>query len=486
MKIVQKITRKINKFRRSIKAISPIISVLLLIAIAVVASLVVYAWVMGYIGAGTTKAGLAINIQSLSSNQASGTLTIYVQNTGMGAVQLNQNSAVYINNTLVAINSVTPAGDLVNGIVTIPQGQTVGLVVPWPYSGPVTIKVVTTTGAFMTTTGTVTAGGVTYQVTFGTSGSGTTSPSGTNSYTAGQPVGISETPGSGYTFSGWSATGSITIADASSGSTTATVNGAGTVTATFTQTNYQVAFSTSPSGAGSTTPSGTQTYLAGSSGNTISANANTGYQFSDWTYTGSITIADASSASTTATVNGGGSITANFVETVSYIVITPATSTVAVGGSQPYVATAYDASNGILGVVTGSTAWSIDSGAGGSWVQSTGTYTSANTGTWTVTGTYDGFTSTAQLSVYGSLSSFEISNIGTATAGTSFAVTITAVDGSGGVGNTVANFDGSATLTDLSRSISPTTATFTDGVWTGPVTIKTGVVTKPILLGLCN
>ena len=478
MKIVQKITRKINKFRRSIKAISPIISVLLLIAIAVVASLVVYAWVMGYIGGATTKAGLAINIQSLSSNQASGTLTIYVQNTGMGAVQLNQDSAVYINNTLVAINSVSPAGDLVNGIVTIPQGQTVGLVVSWPYSGPVTIKVVTTTGAFMTTTGTVTAGGVTYQVTFGTSGSGTTSPSGTNSYTDGQEVGISATPGSGYTFSDWTYTGSVTIADLSLASTTATVNGAGTVTANFAQTNYQVAFSTSPSGAGSTTPSGTQTYLAGSSGNTISANANTGYQFSDWTYSGSITIADATSASTTATINGGGSITANFVETVSSIVITPAASTVAVGGSQSYVATAYDASGGILGGVTSSTAWSIDSGAGGSWVQSTGTYTSANTGTWTVTGTYDGFTSTAQLSVYGSLSSFAISYIGPETAGASFAVTITAVDGSGGVGNTVANFAGSASLTDLSSSISPTSATFTAGVWTGQVTITKTVPTN--------
>ena len=149
--------RKITKLRHSIKAISPIISVLLLIAIAVVASLVVYAWVMGYIGGGTTKAGYAINIQSLSS--ATGSLTIYVQNTGIGAVQLNPTSAVYVNNTLETITSVTPTGDLANGLITIPQGQTVALVVPWALSGPVTIKVVTTSGTFMTTTGTSTAGG---------------------------------------------------------------------------------------------------------------------------------------------------------------------------------------------------------------------------------------------------------------------------------------------------------------------------------------
>ena len=71
---------------------------------------------------------------------------------------------------------------------------------------------------------------------FGTSGGGsdsTTSPSGTGSYTAGQQVSISATAGAGYKFSGWSATGSITFAGASSASTTATVNGAGTITANF-------------------------------------------------------------------------------------------------------------------------------------------------------------------------------------------------------------------------------------------------------------
>lgn len=52
--------RKITKLRRSVRAISPIISTLLLIAIAVVASLVAYAWVMGYIGFSTSKAGNAL------------------------------------------------------------------------------------------------------------------------------------------------------------------------------------------------------------------------------------------------------------------------------------------------------------------------------------------------------------------------------------------------------------------------------------------
>lgn len=56
--------RKIRQIKPSNKAISPIIAVLLLVAIAVVSSLVAYAWIMGYIGGSTTKTSNAIQIQS--------------------------------------------------------------------------------------------------------------------------------------------------------------------------------------------------------------------------------------------------------------------------------------------------------------------------------------------------------------------------------------------------------------------------------------
>ena len=62
--------RNTTKFKRSIKAISPVIATLLMIAIAVVASLVVYAWVTGYMGNTTSKAGKAIQIQSFAISQA--------------------------------------------------------------------------------------------------------------------------------------------------------------------------------------------------------------------------------------------------------------------------------------------------------------------------------------------------------------------------------------------------------------------------------
>src|SRR5208283_1865404 len=75
-----------RKIRKNIKAISPKISVLLMIAIAVVASLVVYAWVMGYIGYQTGKTGDAVQIQSVSFSTDTGTgaypTGVYLQNVG--------------------------------------------------------------------------------------------------------------------------------------------------------------------------------------------------------------------------------------------------------------------------------------------------------------------------------------------------------------------------------------------------------------------
>ena len=73
-----------RKIRKNVKAISPVISVLLMIAVAVAASLVTYAWVMGYMNFTTTKVGKAITIQSVSLDGK-----IYVQNVGESAVTLS-------------------------------------------------------------------------------------------------------------------------------------------------------------------------------------------------------------------------------------------------------------------------------------------------------------------------------------------------------------------------------------------------------------
>jgi hypothetical protein len=80
------------------------------------------------------------------------------------------------------------------------------------------------------------------------------------------------------------------------------------------------------------------------------------------------------------------------------IVVGSNSNSIIAGTSTTFAATAYDL-YGNTWDVTGSTVWSISSGAGGSWVQSSGTYTAAAAGTWSVTGTFGSLSNTASLTV---------------------------------------------------------------------------------------
>ncbi len=138
--------RKINKFRRNVRAISPVIATLLMIAIAVVASLVTYAWVMGYMSFTTEKTGKAIQIQSVSNQTSANTLTIYVQNVGDSAVKFTPQS-VFINGAQANSNATsTLAAGSTNAIVAT-FAQTAGTV-----SFTVDLKVTTEDGTFSSMT----------------------------------------------------------------------------------------------------------------------------------------------------------------------------------------------------------------------------------------------------------------------------------------------------------------------------------------------
>jgi len=133
------IYNKIRKFRRNAKAISPIIATLLLIAIAVVAALVTYAWVMGYIGFQTSKTGSAIQIQSVDFAGK----YVYVENIGTGTVSFTD-PCVYINGA-----EVTGTGATGNAIQS---GSTVQLSIAsygtFTSGTSYTIKVTSTGGTF--------------------------------------------------------------------------------------------------------------------------------------------------------------------------------------------------------------------------------------------------------------------------------------------------------------------------------------------------
>jgi flagellin-like protein len=129
---------KIGKFRVSKKAVSPVIATLLMIAVAVAASVIVYVWSAGLLGTLMGGGGAQVKEQVIMEAYdwvATGTLKIYVRNVGSSAVKI---VAVYVGGSLN-----TMAVDLPVKAATSISPNTLGTV----SSGTAyTIKVVTETG----------------------------------------------------------------------------------------------------------------------------------------------------------------------------------------------------------------------------------------------------------------------------------------------------------------------------------------------------
>lgn len=94
----------LEKFFRSKKAISPVIATLLLILVAVASSLVLYTYVMGYLGSMTKGGSSMQGVLSLDSASATtSTITAYVRN--VGSVSVNITNA-YVNDVSKGITPV--------------------------------------------------------------------------------------------------------------------------------------------------------------------------------------------------------------------------------------------------------------------------------------------------------------------------------------------------------------------------------------------
>jgi FlaG/FlaF family flagellin (archaellin) len=91
-----------RRFRRSVRAVSPVIAVLLMIVIAVAAALFAYSWTMGYLDFLTIKADQGVQIQAI--NWDGTTLTAYAQNVGESPVTLVN---VYIDDVLDPAATIT-------------------------------------------------------------------------------------------------------------------------------------------------------------------------------------------------------------------------------------------------------------------------------------------------------------------------------------------------------------------------------------------
>lgn len=121
---------------------------------------------------------------------------------------------------------------------------------------------------------------------------------------------VSGDTGVQYVCTGWNGTGSV-AASGSSSATTFNITAPSSIAWNW-QTQFSVSFATSPSSTGSTSPSGTNVW-ENQGTISISATPGYGYSFSSWSAsTGNIQLNYAGSATTLATINGPGTITASF------------------------------------------------------------------------------------------------------------------------------------------------------------------------------
>jgi uncharacterized repeat protein (TIGR02543 family) len=155
----------------------------------------------------------------------------------------------------------------------------------------------------------------TYHLTISSAAGGlVTAPGeGTFAYCESEVVNLVAEAESGYGFVNW--TGDVsTIADANDATTTITMSSDYFITANFEQITPQFDLTISSTAGGTATAPGQGTFTYNQvTGVNLVAGAEEGYQFVNWTGDVS-TIADVNAATTTITMNGDYSITANFEE----------------------------------------------------------------------------------------------------------------------------------------------------------------------------
>jgi len=151
----------------------------------------------------------------------------------------------------------------------------------------------------------------TYTLTYTAGANGTITAPATSPTThdSGAIVTITASPNPTYHFVNW--TGAVsTVADANAASTTITMNGDYSITANFAINTYTLTY-TAGTGGTITAPATSPTTHNSGAIVTITASPSSGYSFLNWT--GDVTtVANVNAASTTITMNGDYSITANF------------------------------------------------------------------------------------------------------------------------------------------------------------------------------
>ncbi|PKP02370.1 MAG: hypothetical protein CVU14_03590 [Bacteroidetes bacterium HGW-Bacteroidetes-9] len=146
---------------------------------------------------------------------------------------------------------------------------------------------------------------------------------GAGSYSFGSQATLLATANTGYSFTNWTEAGNVVSTNASY---TFNVSSNRTLVANFLPLEYTISVSSNPPSAGSVTGGGS--YAFGSQA-TVTASANTGWNFTNWTENGNVVT---SNVTYTFTVNGNRTLVANYTQQIVQYTITTSANPVP-GGS---------------------------------------------------------------------------------------------------------------------------------------------------------
>jgi flagellin-like protein len=136
----------LKKLKLNRKGVSPVIAVLLMIAIAVAASILVYVWSMGLIGTLQTGGGQQVReqviLEAYSWNSTDKTLKLYLRNVGATDVTIDSIYVSGVKCDITAQEVLKVHGPVVKVSITPTGTYTEGVAY--------TIKVVTKTGGVFT------------------------------------------------------------------------------------------------------------------------------------------------------------------------------------------------------------------------------------------------------------------------------------------------------------------------------------------------
>jgi uncharacterized repeat protein (TIGR02543 family) len=293
-----KFRRFCRRFRRSLRAVSPVIAVLLMIVIAVAAALFAYSWTMGYLDFLTVKADQGVQIQSISRD--GNTLAAYAMNIGSSPVVLNN---VYVNDELDP-NAIIEDSDLDPGETT--------KITSTLYDGgtQVTVKVATAEGNTFLLKKTFTGKGE-FSLTISVSGPGHVETNIPSPYAPGSSVQLTAVPDDlGWSFSSWS--GDLIGTD---NPVTVTMTSSMTITAAFAQDEYTLTINTDGSGTVTKNPD-QGTYHYGDNVE-LTANPTIGWTFTGWS--GDLT---GTTNPDTITMNSHNTVQATFTQLVQVTLLT--------------------------------------------------------------------------------------------------------------------------------------------------------------------